>query len=420
MLLQRSRCVCIAVLCIASTAMAMDANTATAENAWTGWLGPQRNGWVSDFVSPDAWPEKLTQAWAVDVGEGYGTPLVDGDRIYQHSRQGDDEVLLCIDLASGDQVWKRTWAVPFKIGGGGDWHGAGPKANPVMADGRVFTISMNGVVTAWDTESGEQIWQRDERKRFPTNHPYWGASSSPIVDGNRLLIHLGNDDVGALFAFDVASGETIWEQGKDGISYSSPLVVDLQGVRQVIDWNHQDVAGIDVATGDLLWAYPLPHVGSDQNSPTPVLYEDSILIGGENRGVRSLRPSKAADGWKVDELWMQEDLALNMSTAVVNGDRLFGFSHYDSGRLFCLSAEDGSVIWKGRPRSGDNVTFLAIPDRTIALMDGGELRVIDATSDEYQIQAKYEVSDQPTWAAPVLGNQYLLVKDRQRLIRWDW
>lgn len=394
--------------------------SATAGDAWTGWLGPHRNGWVADFSPPESWPEQLSLAWKINVGEGYGTPLVSGDRVYQHARQGEDEVITCFDLASGGEIWKRSWPVPFEIGGGGERHGAGPKVNPVMADGRLFTASINGVMTAWDAESGDQLWQRDERKRFSINHPKWGASCSPVVDGNRLLIHLGNDETGALYAFDVASGETIWSQGDKPISYSSPVVVELHGVRQVIDWNRDDVAGVDVETGKWLWSYALKHVDPDQNSPTPVQHRDTIIIGAENRGIRSLRPTKTDDGWIVEEAWVLEDLAMNMSTAVINDGRLFGLSHYDSGRLFCINADDGSVLWQGRPRLGDHATFLAIPGHIITLTDSGELRVIDAAAEEYQAKATYTVSDSPTWAAPVLGANYLLIKDREHLLRWNW
>ncbi|MEM9645946.1 MAG: PQQ-binding-like beta-propeller repeat protein, partial [Planctomycetota bacterium] len=284
-----------------------------ADSPWTGWLGPGRDGWVVNFVPPQTWPDELTSIWQVDVGEGYGTPLVDKRRVFQHSRQGDEEVVRCLDLRSGKEIWRQSWPVPFKIGGGGEWHGAGPKSNPVMSQDLLVTLSIDGVVTAWSAETGEKRWRRDERARFPVNHPYWGASTSPIIDGDHLYVHLGNDDAGVLMALDVGSGETIWEQGKDGTSYSSPLVVDLEGVRQVVEWNHDSVVGVDANQGKMLWTYPFPHVESNQNMPTPVVHNDHVIVGGENRGIRSLRPIRSGDQWTVQETWFQEELALNMS-----------------------------------------------------------------------------------------------------------
>jgi len=386
---------------------------------WPGWLGPRRDGWVSGFRPPKRWPTTLTKSWQVKVGTGYGSPLVAAGRVYQHARQGEDEVLWCFDLKTGKVKWRQSYPAPFKIGGGGEYHGKGPKSSPMMADGRIFTMSITGRLIAWDAGSGKRLWNRNYDSRFKKSHPYWGASTSPIVDGKRLIVHFGTDERGTLVALDVATGKEIWSQGKDGPSYSSPLLVEIHGVRQVVEWNHRALVGVESKTGKFLWEYPFPHVGSDQNMPTPAFYEGRVFLGGENRGILGLEPRHKDGAWSVKVLWHQKTVALDMSSAVVNGGLLYGFSHYDKGRLFCLDIKTGQVLWQGPGRTGRNVMFLAIPDHVVALIDNGQLQVVSANRKAFRPTATYRVATGGTWAPPVLLDDGVLVKDKDTLTLWS-
>lgn len=410
------RCAMVA-FCLALTTCSVP-STIAAEADWTGLLGPDRNGWVEGFETPTVWPEELQQQWRVKVGVGYGTPIVASGRVFQHARQGDEEVVWCLDLESGETHWRKSYPAPFKMGGGGERHGKGPKSCPVYADGRLFTFSITGLLAAWDAETGKQLWRRRYDSRFQKTHPYWGVSSSPIVDQDRVIVHHGNDDVGALIALDVKTGEEVWSQGKDGASYSSPLLVEVEGVRQVVQWNHNAVVGVESKSGRPLWRFPLPHEGSNQNMPTPTFHEGCIIVGGENRGIRSIRLRETDGEWTATEKWFQSKVALDMSTAVVNGDALFGFSHYGAGRLFCLDLATGGIRWMGPGRLGQNVAFLSVPNHVLALVNNGQLLVVSTKSDSYQKKATYRVASGETWAPPVLLNDGLLIKNRDTLTRW--
>ncbi|WP_404305638.1 PQQ-binding-like beta-propeller repeat protein [Neorhodopirellula lusitana] len=393
---------------------------AASDVTWPGFLGPQRDGWVNHFQPPAEWPESLNKMWQVDVGTGYGSPLVVEDRVYQHARQGNDEVLQCLELATGKQIWKQIHAVPFQASSGGERHGNGPKSSPIIADGRIFTMSSLGEISAWDAGSGDLLWRRDYRERFPKNHPNWGASTSPIVDGDRVIAHVGNDDEGALIALDVETGNELWSQGNDGAAYSSPLAVTIHGVRQIVDWNHRALVSVDRDSGLAFWEFPLPQYTSNQNMPTPTWHNGRILLGGENRGIYGLEPEINDGKWSVKERWFQKDVALDMSTAVINGDRLFGFSHYKKGQLFSLDTATGEVLWQGPGRTADNVAFLSIPDHIVALLDDGQLQVLKATEGTLEEVASYQVADSPTWAPPVLLKNGLLIKDQTSLALWSF
>jgi len=408
---------CLLVFCLADFPHA-SAQTPSGDY-WPGWLGPHRNGWVDDFQPPARWPEQLSKLWQVEVGTGYGSPLVAEGRVYQHARQGNDEVVWCFDLESGERRWRQSYVVPFKMGSGGERHGKGPKSSPTLAEGRLLTMSIRGDLSAWDTEHGEFLWRTDYGSEFQPNRPYWGVATSPVVDGNRVIAHFGNDDQGALVALDVKSGQEVWRNAGDGPSYSSPLVVEIEGVRQVVEWNHRALVGVDARSGQSLWQYPFPHTGSNQNMPTPVFYQGSILLGGENRGLHRVEPRLDDETWTVKKRWSQEEVALDMSTAVINGDLLYGFSHYDSGRIFCLDPRSGEILWVGPPRTGDNVLFLSLPGHVVALISDGQLWVIAARRDRFEKVASYRVAPSDTYAPPVLANDGVLIKDKQSLTLWS-
>ena len=386
--------------------------------SWPSMLGPNRDGWVDGFQPPAKWPANLQKQWQVEVGTGYGSPLVQNGHVYQHARQGENEVVWCIDLENGSTKWRKEYSVPFKMGGGGEWHGKGPKSSPTLSDGKLFTMSIAGVLSAWDAKSGDLIWRKNYGKRFKSTHPYWGHATSPLANSDRVYVHFGTDDEGALFALDATSGDEIWIQAGDGASYSSPLLAEIEGVRQIVEWNHNAVVGVDCDTGRKLWSFPFAHDGSNQNMPTPSVHDGHVLVGGENRGLYSIRPSLSNGKWSVQERWFQKDVALDMSSAVVNGDFLFGFSHYGRGRFFCVDTKTGDVLWQGPGRTGENVAFLSVRDHIIALKDKGELQIISANSEEFETKASYQVSNKPTWAPPVVLTEGLLVKDLDTLTKW--
>jgi len=390
-----------------------------ADVHWPGWRGPGRDGWVAGFQPPARWPERLERVWQVEVGSGYATPVVSGGRVYQHARQGDDEVVWCFDIETGAVKWRRSYATPFKMGRGGERHGKGPKSSPALADGRLFTMSITGLLSAWDANSGELLWRGDYSSRFGKGHPYWGAATSPLVDGDRVVVHFGMDDSGALIALDAESGKEVWSHGNDGASYASPILVEIQGRRQIVELTMKGLASVDSESGRLLWEYPYPQIGTDQNMVTPLYHRGLVLQGGENRGIRGLEPRLDNGVWTVHERWHQKEVALNMSAAVVNGDLLYGFSHFGLGRLFCLDTKTGEVLWQGPGRTGENVAFLAIPGHVVALVNDGELKIMAANGDRFEKVASYRVSESPTWAHPVLLENGILVKDDQTLTLWS-
>ncbi len=387
---------------------------------WHGYLGSKRDGFAKGFQVPQSWPKNLQKKWQVPVGGGYGTAIIHQDRIYVHARQMGEEILHCLELKTGSTIWKKGIQTPFKMGGGGERHGKGPKSNPIYSDGRIFTMSITGILRAWDAKSGDKLWEKDYSKQFGKGHPYWGTATSPIVDGDRVIAHFGNCKKGALIALNVKTGKEVWTQGEDGTCYSSPLLVDIEGVRQIVECNHRALVGVESKTGKLLWEFPFPHIGTDQNMPTPTFNKGQILVGGENRGIMGVLPQLIDGKWKATKQWHQKKLALDMASTIMNDGLLYGFSHYDRGRLFCLDPKDGKVLWESPGRTGQNAMFLSIPGYVVALIDHGEVRLLKANREKYEVAAKYRVADGQTWAPPVLIQDQLMIKGLEDLTVWSF
>ncbi len=175
--MNRSRRLMVGAVLVAGCTVAIGAQNAGPD--WPQWRGPRRDGTLTSFTEPKAWPETLNQRWKITVGEGYATPIVVGNRVYQFSRQQENEILRAIDAASGKVVWERSYAAPFEMNSGAKRHGPGPKSTPTFADGRLFTLGMSSIVTAWDAASGKELWQKPAGPVQPMFH----TAMSPLVDG---------------------------------------------------------------------------------------------------------------------------------------------------------------------------------------------------------------------------------------------
>lgn len=387
---------------------------------WTGWLGPKHDARVAGATLPEGWSGKLKQVWKATVGTGYGTPIVVGDRVWQHARVDGREIVTCMDLATGKQLWQEGEEVAFKIGGGGELHGKGPKSSPVYANGRIFTKSITGLLTARDAETGKQLWQKDYRKQFKPNQPYWGVSVSPVVDGDQVITYVGNDKKGSMIAFDVASGDVVWRYSEDATSYSSPIVVEIQGVRQIVHWNREDLFGLESQTGKLLWKFHWPYRGNNQNTATPTLYNDFLITGGEGRGMKCINPQLVGDRWIVSEHWQQKEVSLDTASSVLHEDFIYGISEYKRGQFFCLDPKNGKVKWLTKGREGDHASFLSVGNRLLVLTPKGRLKVLKSNPEEYEEERDLEVADGSTWAPPVFLSDGLLIKTENELIRWKF
>lgn len=381
---------------------------------WPQWRGPGRDGVVANFTPPAKWPEQLTRRWQVEVGTGHATPILIGDRVYMFSRRGDDEVLAALDAATGKELWATGYPAPYTPNRLAIDHGQGPKSTPLFVDGRIFTLGISGILSAFDAQSGRRIWQ----KPAPPAAPTYSTSQSPLFDNGQLIVHVGGYGKGALTSFKPATGEVNWEWTGDGPAYGSPIVVEFSGTRQVITFTENMLVGVSATTGELLWSRPF-HSARDVQAITPLVYRDTIIVTAFESGITAIRVNKRDGKWGTDNAWKNDEQYSRFSNAVIIGDAYFALSGKSGGLFMFLDARTGEVLWKGEPRTAENAAIVRAGHLLIALKDDGELIVADGSNpNAFTPLRRYQVSDSATWAAPSISGNRLFVKNVSTLALW--
>jgi len=383
-----------------------------AAEEWTQWRGPHRDGVAVGFVEPKVWPEKLTQKWKVTVGEGHSSPVVANGMIYVHARQGDREVVSALRPENGQTIWQESYNAPYTMNPAAVSHGKGVKSTPLAADGRVFTFGINGTLSAFDAKSGKAEW----RKEFGS--PDFGVATSPMMDRGLLIVHVGGSSEGALTAFDPATGAVKWSWHGDGPAYASPIIVDLGGTRQVVTQSRNHIVSVSAASGDLLWQIPF-RTEYEQNIVTPAVYHDTLIFGGTGDPTMGVKVLKRGSQWTTETIWQNKDVSMYMSSPVVSGDLVFGFTERRRGQFYCLRPTDGSVVWTSEGRQGDNAAIVAAGSVLLLLTPDASLTVARQTDKAFTPVRKYTVADSPTWAHPVVMGRGILIKDDKTLALWE-
>jgi outer membrane protein assembly factor BamB len=398
---------------VAATALAVACTIGIHAQDWPQWRGPNRDGAVAQFTEPAAWPAALTRRWQVEVGPGYATPVVVGDRVFTFSRQGDDEVLTAFDAGTGKQIWRASYGAAFNMNPATRQHGPGPKSTPTYANGRLFTLGMTGVVLAFDAREGRVLWQAPA----PVVQPQYHTAMSPVVDGDSVIVHVGGQDQGALTAFDVATGRVRWQWTGDGPAYGSPLVVSLGGVRQVVTFTQQNFVGVSAVDGTLLWRRPYT-TAATTTAQTPVIHKDLVIESGRGNGITAFRPTREGTTWATPNVWHTDEVSVHMSDIVAVDGVVYGLSHLNRGQYFALDLDSGKVLWKGEPRRAEHAAIARSGRTLFSLEDDGELVVMRASRSGLEQVASYEVATSATWAQPAISGNRIFVKDVASLALW--
>jgi outer membrane protein assembly factor BamB len=389
---------------------------AVAQNAgpdWPQWRGPHRDGTLVSFTEPKAWPEMLTQRWKITVGEGYATPIVVGNRVYQFSRQGENEVMRAIDTATGKVVWEKAYAAPFEMVSATKRHGPGPKSTPTYADGRLFTFGMSSIITAWDAATGKELW----RKPAGPLQPQFHTAMSPLVDGAQMILHIGGDKQGALTAFDPATGAVKWEWKGDGPAYGSPIIAEIGGTRQLMLFSQQNFIAVNPANGQLLWSVPF-EARSTTNSITPLVHGNTVIVSGQGKPVTAYIIANRGGKWSADVAWENPQLSMSFSNGVLVGDALFSMSPLNSGQFFWADVKTGKTLWTSPPRQAGNAAITRSGNLLFVLKDDGQLMIGRANPSGFEPMKTYTVATSATWAPPVISGSRIFVKDVDTLALW--
>ena len=401
----------LAVFAIAVTAVSQGAD-------WNQWRGPNRDGVSTGFTAPAAWPDRPKQLWKVPAGIGHSSPAVTGNRVYQFARVGEQEALTAYDVASGKQIWRQTYDAPYQMNPAATTHGQGPKSTPIVDRGRVFTLGISGILSAFDAATGKLAWRHDFRKDFKSTAPDFGASMSPMIDGDHVIAHVGGAADGALIAFNVSDGARRWAWKGDGPSYASPIIATMGGARHLITQSERHVIGLSPADGRELWRMPFT-TDYDQNIVTPVVAGGLLIYGGLSKPTTAVRLEQQGGAWKPQPVWQNADVPMYMSSPVVAGGVLYGLTHRNRGQFFALDVASGKTLWTSPPRQGDNAALTIAGRVLIATTTDGEI-VVMRPGKAYELVREYAVADSPIWAHPAVHGQSIIVKDAESLSAWTF
>jgi outer membrane protein assembly factor BamB len=379
--------------------------------------------------------------WEVEVGIGHSSPVVAGDRVYLHSRQGEEEVVRALDLATGREIWRHADPTPYTMNPAATKHGKGPKSTPVVTGSAVLgaekmraegvvhttpeasavcTLGIAGRLSCFDRDTGRVLWQNDWSGRFDETAPDFGTAMSPAVFDGKLIAHVGGIEAGALAAFEVETGRELWRRDGEGPGYASPILATFDGVPQIVTQTREHVLAVSLDAGKELWQVPLktPYL---QNAVTPFIHGDTVIVSGLANPVIALRPRRAADGgWTSDEAWRSAEVSMYMSSPVLVSGLLVGFTEKRSGQLFALDPASGKVVWLGDPRQGDNAALIAAGDQLLVQNVSGELAIGPVAANGWKAARTYTVADSATWAHPALLGDRILVKDVDSLTLWSF
>jgi outer membrane protein assembly factor BamB len=385
-------------------------STHTPAQDWPQWRGANRDGKVSAFIAPQKWPGVLTKSWTIKVGLGDATPALKGDKLYAFTRQDKSEVILCLNAASGKELWRNEYETP-ELTGPAAAH-SGPRSSPCVANGKVITLGATGVLSCLDADEGRIVWRNEEYCKVL---PAFYTAMSPLVVNGACIVHLGGTDNGEVVAFDLNSGVPKWMWKGDGPAYNSPVLMNVEGVEQIVVLTEKSLVGLAINDGTLLWHVPAPTERMFYNSASPVISGQTVIITGQGSGTKAIKIEKHAYGFIAVELWSSL-FGSAFSTPIIKDNLLFGLT--DRGYPFCLNIQTGQQLWIAAIKLNRFGAIVDLGTALIILPCTSELIFVDPNDNEYAEMFRHKVSTAPIYAHPIISGNRIYVKDDTSLALW--
>jgi len=432
---------------VSGTALVMSASCALAQD-WPQWRGANRDAKATGFKAPLTWPKELAQKWKITVGEGVATPSLVGDKLYVFARQDGSEVTRCLDAATGKELWQEKYD---SLGATGPASGfSGPRSSPTVANGKVVTMGVRGVISCLDAATGKLLWRKDDFKGF---WPGFYPSSSPMVADGLCIAQVGGKENGnrngtdnsAIVAYDLATGNEKWKWTGDSPAYASPALMTVGGTRLIVAQTDTRMVALTFAEGKLLWETPFAAPQRGYNAATPIVDGQTLIYCGSGRGATAVKFEKAGDAFTAKELWKNPDNSVQFNTPVLKDGFLFGLTA--GNEFFCINAGDGKTAWtapltpptaaaanpEGQPagggqggggrrgggmRAGGYGSIVDAGSVLLALTPASELIAYQPNDKAYTELARIKVADKPTHAYPVIAGNRVFVKDQDSVTLW--
>jgi outer membrane protein assembly factor BamB len=374
---------------------------------WPGFRGPERDSVIRGVrINTDWSASPPVQIWRRPIGPAWSSFAVDGDLLYTQEQRGEDEIVACYKVSTGAPVWRHRDRVRF-------WEsnaGAGPRGTPTLNNGRVYAFGATGILNALDAADGKVLWSRNAATETGIEVPGWGFASSPLVIDDIVVVAVS----GQLVAYDVRTGNQRWKGPTGGAGYSSPHLVTIDGVPQILLLRGSRTISVAPADGKLLWEHIWqPGVGIVQ--PALLADRDVLIATGDamgGLGIRRVAASKTSAGWNVEERWTSRGLKPYFNDYVIHKGHAYGF---DGSILSCIDLQDGARKWKGGRYGQGQMVLLREQDLLLVLSEEGELALVSATPEKFAEVARFQALDGKTWNHPVVVDDILLVRNSEEM-----
>ncbi|MBI2927379.1 MAG: PQQ-like beta-propeller repeat protein [Verrucomicrobia bacterium] len=393
---------------------------------WPQWRGPKRDGvWREAGIVESFPPEGLKISWRAPVGRGWSSPVVAQGRVYvtdvQVTPPTAKERVLCFEAANGKLLWSHAYSVDYP-----DWafdpNAGGPRATPIIRDGRLFTVGAMGHLFCLDAAKGEVVWEKSLAKEYQVKE-FSGITASPLIEEELLILYICGKPAACVVALDKDSGKETWRALDDSFTYSSPIIVTAGGKKQFIVWTQEAVTALEPATGKTWWR-ELLRTSGDTAVSTPVSATDRLLVGGLMFKLDAEKPA-AAVLWPEARAASQRILS-NTSTALLHGD--YVFSAKTSGELVCLEAATGKQVWETNTvtelRNGSSIHLTPCDDAGFLFTDRGDLIRAQLTPKGYREISRAHLLE-PTspfgdrkcaWVPPAYANGHVFARNDAELV----
>lgn len=378
---------------------------------WPQILGPQRNGIATGERIVESLPRGASKpVWETSCGSGLAGVAVAEGRVFLFHRQGGNEVVAALDAATGEPQWSRSYPTNFQAQIVDD---DGPRCVPTVAGGRVFAYGAEGRLIALEASTGRELWNRETHKEFGAPGGYFGAGSSPLADGDMVIVNVGSPKGAGVVAFDVVTGKTVWQSTNELASYAAPIRADIAGQPRLLVITRLNFLGLDPATGKETFRVPFGARGPTVNGASPVVIGSQALLtasyGIGAKGVQ-LSPNGATIAWE------DESVSSQYTTPIVLDGAIYGIDGRQDGgpvTLKCLDATSRKMLWS---KSGlQYATLIAADGKLLVMHTDGELRLVKLDKGNYRELGSAKLLPGTTRALPALSGGRLYVRNESTL-----
>ena len=376
---------------------------------WPGFRGPDRDSRIQGLTIDTDWPSgSPPEIWRRRVGPGWSSISVVGPLLFTQEQRGKSETVVCYRADTGIQVWEHTDQARFHE----TYSGAGPRATPTFADGRVYTVGAEGAVNCLEAATGETVWTRNLVQDTSATVPFWGFSSSPLLIDNVAVVFSGAGSGRSIVAYDTDDGRIRWTAGDGTKSYSSAHRATFHGRRQVLFCTEMGLESFDPGTGTQLWRHEWHFPDLNRCVQPSLVGDDSIVFAtGTEAGTRRLNVRRSGGVWSADFDWETNDLKPHFNDFVVHQGNAYGFDGNFSCIFCCVDLDTGKRRWKRGRYGNGQVLLIADQDLLLVLSEKGNVFLLETNPDKLVEKARFRAITGKTWNHPAIAHGRLFVRN---------